>query len=63
MCRVKRRRLMRTRGPRVGVRGHVEYGCVHADCLDRCMHLLFGCNWDAQRMRIKKNITMKRPAE
>ena len=25
---------MRTRGPRVGVRGHVECGCVRADCLE-----------------------------
>ena len=30
---------------------------------NRCMHLLFGCNWDTQRMRIKKNIAMRRPAE
>lgn len=34
LCRVKRRRLMRTREPRVGVRGHVDCGCVRADCLE-----------------------------
>ena len=34
LCRVKRRRLMRTRGPRVGVRGHVDWECVRADYLE-----------------------------